>query len=270
MSIVHCKLALQFDPERLRADVGAIDAGEWLAHYNASDHEGPWTGVALRAVAGGHNPLYADPVAQSRYADTGVLDRCPYLREVLAAFQCPLRSARLLKLGPGARIREHRDAHLGLEEGEARIHIPVATNPGVEFVVNGEQLVMNEGDCWYLDLSRPHRVKNVGVTDRVHLVIDCELNDWLRELIEAGTIVPAQEHPLPRPNGQERGGLAEFQAAVLNDAALQERLRETEDHELFVACVVRLGRALGYDFSAGDVEDALRARRRAWIERNTR
>lgn len=55
-------------------------------------------------------------------ADTPVLARCGYFREVLGAFQCPLTSVRLLKLGAGARIREHRDYRFGFEDGELRIH----------------------------------------------------------------------------------------------------------------------------------------------------
>ena len=32
----------------------------------------------------------------------------------------------------------------------------------------------------YLRLSDPHSVANNGAADRVHLVIDAEMNDWLR------------------------------------------------------------------------------------------
>jgi hypothetical protein len=42
---------------------------------------------------------------------------------------------------------------------------------------------MNEGEGWYLNLSLPHRVENNGTTDRVHLVIDYVVNEWMRSLI---------------------------------------------------------------------------------------
>jgi hypothetical protein len=38
---------------------------------------------------------------------------------------------------------------------------------------------MKEGECWYLNFNLPHRVKNSGTADRIHLVIDCVVNDWL-------------------------------------------------------------------------------------------
>jgi hypothetical protein len=41
---------------------------------------------------------------------------------------------------------------------------------------------MREGECWYL----LHCVHNRGTTDRVHLVIDCQLNPWLDEMFPEG------------------------------------------------------------------------------------
>ena len=61
--------------------------------------------------------------------------------------------------------------------------------------------------------------------------------------------------------------LERFRRHVLQDVALQERLRETGDHEIFVVLVVSLGEELGYIFTSEDVEAALRTSRRAWLER---
>jgi quercetin dioxygenase-like cupin family protein len=43
---------------------------------------------------------------------------------------------------------------------------------------------MHEGELWYLDFSQKHRVENNGATDRIHLVMDCKVNDWLVEIIK--------------------------------------------------------------------------------------
>ena len=59
----------------------------------------------------------------------------------------------------------------------------------------------------------------------------------------------------------------QFRALVFTDAALQERLNAVEDEESFVALVVQLGVERGYDFTLEDVAAAIRAARRAWIER---
>lgn len=113
-----------------------------------------------------------------------MLQGCPYFREVLESFKCPLRSVRLMRLGPRSIIKEHTDIDLSVEDETARIHVPVTTNPGVEFYLNGLRIVLEAGSAWYLRLSDPHRVHNKSESDRVHLVIDATVNDWLKDLIE--------------------------------------------------------------------------------------
>jgi quercetin dioxygenase-like cupin family protein len=58
------------------------------------------------------------------------------------------------------------------------------TNKRVEFYLAGERVPMHEGELWYLDFSQKHRVENNGTTDRIHLVMDCKVNDWLVEMIK--------------------------------------------------------------------------------------
>lgn len=124
--------------------------------------------------------LYPDPTA-SEYADTEMLAPCSYVPEVLSAFKCETESARFLRLTAGSTIREHRDHKLGFEDGVVRVHIPVQTNPQVEFFLDGKPVEMKEGEAWYLNFNLKHSVANRSAEDRVHLVIDCILNDWLRE-----------------------------------------------------------------------------------------
>jgi hypothetical protein len=173
---------MSFDPDRLKADLGRFEPAEWIPHFNTRYYEGDWSGIALRAVGGRAGQLYPDPTATDDFADTPLLERCPYLQEVLAVFHCPLTSVRLLRLSAGSSIREHRDYKLGFEDGELRIHVPVETNLNVAFFLAGERVTMEEGEAWYLDLNLPHRVENHSETNRIHLVIDCVVNDWVREL----------------------------------------------------------------------------------------
>jgi hypothetical protein len=59
----------------------------------------------------------------------------------------------------------------------------------------------------------------------------------------------------------------QFRHIVLQDLALQERLRATTDHRSFLDLVVRVGGERGCHFTHEDVQAAMRASRRAWIER---
>lgn len=177
--VTSLQLPFRFSPVRLNEDLERIQPGEWVDHFNQSIYEGNWSGVALRSVGGKPMSLYPDPTATDSFADTEILARCPYFQEVLATFECPLTSARLLRLQAGSHIRPHRDYRLGYEDGEVRLHIPIVTNPDVAFFLEGDRIPMAEGECWYVNVNQRHWVDNQSVTDRVHLVIDCVVNEWL-------------------------------------------------------------------------------------------
>jgi len=173
------KLPLAFDAAALWADAASFSAEEWTPHFNVHYYQGDWSGIALRAAKDAHVGLYPDPAATS-FCNTGMLDRCKYVPAVLDAFECDLETARFLRLGPGATIREHRDYKLSLEDGIARVHIPVKTSSNVEFFLDHERIDMQQGEAWYLNFNLPHSVENKGEETRIHLVIDCIVNDWLR------------------------------------------------------------------------------------------
>src|SRR5260221_8531210 len=175
----YLKLPFQFDVQRLKADLNAIPAEAWIAHFNTVDYEGQWSGAALRSAGGTPNIVPEALSSNAPFVETPLLAQCPYIREVLAVFECPQQSVRLLRLHAGSRIREHIDQALDYEDGEVRLHIPVVTNPDVEFYLDGERLIMQEGECWYTNVNLPHRVDNHSTQDRVHLVIDCQVNQWI-------------------------------------------------------------------------------------------
>lgn len=177
--ITSLQLPFYFEPELLKGELDLIPSEEWIDHFNQSIYEGNWSGVALRSVAGRPMQLYPDPTATGSFADTELLARCSYYQAVLATFQCPLTAVRLLRLQGGSSIRPHRDYRLGYEDGEVRLHVPVITNPDVAFFLDGERIPMAEGECWYVNVNLPHWVDNRSVTDRIHLVIDCVVNEWL-------------------------------------------------------------------------------------------
>ena len=253
-SVRFCRLPLRFDVGGLQTDLAGLVAGEWAAHFNGGYHDGGWTGIGLRTVGGDAKSLYPRPDAD--YADTPLLARCPHIRAALAELRAPLHAVRLLRLAAGAVIREHCDDRLSLADGAARLHVPIATNPGVEFYLDGVRLPMAEGECWYVDFSLPHRVQNLGATDRIHLVVDCAVSDWLLAAIAAAP-------PPPAAAAGSQARLLRFCRAALADAALRDRLRREADPVAFVALVVALGQERGHRFTAEDVRAQMQANRRA-------
>ncbi|HEY0548647.1 MAG TPA: GNAT family N-acetyltransferase, partial [Verrucomicrobiae bacterium] len=90
------RLPLVFDAGRLQADLDRILSGEFVPHFNQRYYEGDWSAVPLRSVGGHADQIYPDPTATRDFADTPLLERCPYVREVLASLQVELQSVRFL------------------------------------------------------------------------------------------------------------------------------------------------------------------------------
>jgi hypothetical protein len=185
--VLSCiRLPLRFDPAPLQADVAALPDADWVPHFNTSYYEGDWSGVALRSIAGVARQIYPDPNPQGEWQDTEILGYCPALAAAVDAFECEKLSVRLLRLGPGASVREHTDYNLGYDDGEVRFHVPVQTNQDAVFELEGRAVEMRPGESWYLDFNLRHRVANHGAEPRIHLVVDCVVNDWVTRTLSAG------------------------------------------------------------------------------------
>lgn len=243
----------QFDPVLLQADLAKIGTEDWVPHYNESDYGGDWRGVALRSSTGSSRHLCANPAGIPVFVNTHMLEICPYFQRILAVFECPLKTVRLLSLAPRSFIREHCDNALGYEDGEIRIHIPIQTGPHVEFFLEGERLLLAEGGCYYVNVSLRHRVINRGPGERIHLVIDVKVNDWVRDLVRRCS---TEGRTIPRCPPWPQGFDA-FRSLVLQDVELQRRLRTIEPNSGFVQAAVDLGKSRGFMFTASEVQDAL-------------
>jgi hypothetical protein len=243
------QLPFQFDRARLAGDLARVPSEDWVPHYNTNDFGGDWSGAALRSRSGQRRDLNALSFDGAPFRGTSLLDLCPYFREVLDAFSCRQHAARLLSLAPGSFIREHSDHTLDFEDGRVRIHVPIQTNDAVEFYVSGERLLMEEGGAYYINVNLPHRVNNRGASARIHLVIDAEVNDWVREVF-------ARSAPIRRI-APPPGGVDDFRAVALADPGTREILGRIDNPRAFSDEAVRLGREAGFEFHEGDVHAVL-------------
>lgn len=234
----------------------AIAADAWEPHFNRGYYQGDWSGVALRTPAGARLPLAS---GDGEGCDTLHLDA--FWRTQLEHFRTSLRSARLLRLGPGGNILEHCDDDLGLPDADLRLHVPVLTDAQVDFLLDGERVPMQPGECWYLDLSRPHRVENHGGADRVHLVLDARPNTWLLAQIQQGR----RSTPPLQPS---RGTLAleRFREHLVGHPELEAELSAHTDTVAFVGAVLAHAHAMGLPLGETDLRAAMARGRRAGLE----
>lgn len=179
------KLPFSFDVEKMRAEIEALDLDDYV-YYNV---------LMLRAPAHEVDPSLPEPPPADDYADgswcdwmdTPQLHKCPYFESVIDTFKehTTVNLVRVLRLSPGSVVQKHTDPTLGLQIPKAmiRLTVPIWSGEDVKFILNDELVDMKEGECWYLRLTDPHKVVNMGETDRVNLTIDMIPNDWVRSMI---------------------------------------------------------------------------------------
>jgi hypothetical protein len=158
------KLPLRFDAERLAAELDQFGAGDWRAHPQG--HAGN-TAVPLIAVEG--DP--ANDAVKGPMRPTPLLERCPYVRQVLAALGAVLGRTRLMRIVGQGEAHAHVDTNYYWLQ-RVRVHVPIVTSPKVQFVCGGRALHMAPGETWIFDTWRLHNVLNPDSRDRVHLVAD--------------------------------------------------------------------------------------------------
>lgn len=90
--------------------------------------------------------------------------------------------ARFMVLQSGGVIRKHSDSFLNTRT--ARLHLPLLTHDNVYLYIDDERCLWKPGEIWFGDFSRPHWAHNYSHIDRVHLVMDVEINETLIQLIE--------------------------------------------------------------------------------------
>ncbi|WP_240723587.1 aspartyl/asparaginyl beta-hydroxylase domain-containing protein [Flavobacterium sp. J27] len=176
--VKHIRFPFTFDVVKLQQEVQTILAQKWINHYNTNDYEGEWASIALLSQGGKSENINALNIGNEKVSYTEITLSCIYLKELIDSFLFEKTTVRLLRLAAGAYIKPHTDHCLGYEDGVFRIHIPVITNPNVEFILDEERLIMKEGECWYIDANFTHSVANKGKKDRIHLVIDGIRNEW--------------------------------------------------------------------------------------------
>lgn len=185
------RLPILFDADALAEEVAALPQSAWVAHPNAFPGNN-----AVRLIATDGLPTDA---LGGRMAPTEYLRACPYMMELMSEMGCTWGRSRLMGLAAGAEVPEHADSHYYWRT-HIRIHIPVITNPGVEFTCAGETVHMAPGECWVFDSFQRHEVHNRGESHRVHLVIDTVGGGKLWDLIDE-----AQSDRPPEPRAFDPG-----------------------------------------------------------------
>lgn len=115
------------------------------------------------------------------FKPTKYLKDCPYIRQIIDSFNTKIYYVYISKLYKRGKIVKHKDIDVGpLDwlnmDNIIRFHIPIITNPGVDFFIKDitlEKYYLEEGNLYYIRAGdKLHWVENNSDEDRYHLIID--------------------------------------------------------------------------------------------------
>jgi len=124
-----------------------------------------------------HNPLIHIGMAEPSELGNLALE---VARDLEKELDGTMGQVLFIKLEANKAIGEHEDDGQYLYRA-ARHHIPIITNPGVNFIIDGESKHVPEGECWEINNNKTHAVENNGDKDRIHLLIDIVPNKYIKE-----------------------------------------------------------------------------------------
>ncbi|MCX7034787.1 MAG: aspartyl/asparaginyl beta-hydroxylase domain-containing protein, partial [Arenimonas sp.] len=172
------QLPLLFDAGRLEAEIAALGEDAWLPHPQGFPGNSMLPLIACEGSA-------QDESFAGQMAPTPHLQRCPYLRDTIAALGVVAGRTRLMRLSGHAEVTRHADQGYYWAD-RVRVHVPIVTQPTVRFDCDDTHTHMAAGECWIFDTWRQHRVLNDDTRSRIHLVVDTVGSESFWELVDRG------------------------------------------------------------------------------------
>lgn len=189
---VICRnLQIQYDLQMLQDELAFVEDA-YLPRRATGDH---WFAIPLRNATGTDTQKGVDLVHTVKKQemlpckDSPFLEKLPYIASILDSireqFGTEVGLVRLSKVPSLREIPRHRDGDMfDIEEGTIyRLHIPVLTGEDVLFEIAGRNYYLEAGNLYFTNVSKIHSVKNRGLIDRVHIVIDVHPTDSLKSYI---------------------------------------------------------------------------------------
>ena len=126
-----------------------------------------------------NNKYYQDAITYG-LKPTKYLDYCPYIRNIINSFNTNIYHCVISKLEAEKNIHKHKDMiQTPMKEDFTkilRVHLPIITNPDVEFFIGDPILkkhYLKEGVLYFTRTGdRTHKVYNNSDSDRYYLIID--------------------------------------------------------------------------------------------------
>jgi outer membrane protein assembly factor BamB/orotate phosphoribosyltransferase len=131
------------------------------------------------------------------------------MTEFAAEMNCLLSRAAIVRLKPKSRVLRHIDegSYYFLRD---RFHLVLQSSTGSSMMSGGEQVLMREGELWWLDNKQFHESQNDSGEWRIHYIFDLlpiEYRDLAVNPLTMRVSVPADVRAGSQPPGGERRAL---------------------------------------------------------------
>ena len=164
----------QFDIQGIREIVLSLDK-EWFDNTQRQDRFPSVQGETVSVFISDHDAIdWNGEDNQTIWFDVQprLLELVrPIIKSLEDKFNGKVGKCLFIKLPAGKHVYEHTDNGHYLHSVH-RCHIPIVTNSSVFFTVDETTINMQEGTCYEINNTLPHKVDNDGSTDRIHLLID--------------------------------------------------------------------------------------------------
>ncbi|WP_013334422.1 aspartyl/asparaginyl beta-hydroxylase domain-containing protein [Gloeothece verrucosa] len=154
---------------------------------------------------------------------TAALNQLPETKRFLEQCGLDLMWVRLNLLKSDAFFVEHKDYSELDDKPRLRLHIPIKTNPESYIVLSGYRIHLHENAIWKLNpADAVHGAINNG-SYRIHLLLDCYINDNLKALLTSESLNKHSLKELQSPSGKEyekimEGALKVYQQGFKKEA----------------------------------------------------
>lgn len=161
-----------------------------ITKYNKKEN---WKAISIKGFS--QDPLVISKPNVLGVGSGGNLQETPLvdklqIRSILEKIPAMTERVRLMKLEAGTKISKHTDkVDKDIKSRKIiRLHVPVITDDQIKMISwlekdNPTEFKMKKGECWWLDVSKAHSVLNESDIDRVHLVIDVFVNNYMSEVM---------------------------------------------------------------------------------------
>jgi len=167
---------------------------DWQEEYSEYQ-SGGWHTISLMNKSGdARDVLITDTIGEP----TEVLKKLPATLEFLNLLGLSYMWVRLANMKPGACLWEHVDYAELTDRPRLRLHVPLTEERNAFLIIRGYKVHMNFGYLWKLDPRTNHAAVNFGVRDRIHMIIDCYVDEKLEALIVDEMLREDQIIALPR------------------------------------------------------------------------